>query len=200
MARSPLRVALTGGIASGKSTCLATLRALGVPAVDADVLARDAVAPGSEGLAAVVDAFGADALAPDGTLNRPAMAARVFADADARATLEAIIHPRVQAAIDDWFDALDGPVGVADIPLLFETGRAAAFDIVIVAACSPEQQLARLMARDGLSEADARARLSAQWSLADKTARADYVIETGGTLGQTTENTRDVWMNLQSRI
>ena len=139
--RSPaLRVALTGGIASGKSRCLAALRALGVPTIDADQLARAVVALGSDGLQRVVDRFGSAILRPDGELDREALGGIVFADTGARRDLEAIIHPAVQSAIDTWFADLDAPAGVADIPLLFETGRAPAFDVVLVAACTPEQQ------------------------------------------------------------
>ncbi len=189
----PRRVALTGGIASGKSRCLAALRALGVPTIDADQVARDVIAPGTPGLADVVARFGPAILGPDGALNREAMAGLVFRDAQARRDLEAIIHPAVYQAISEWFHTLDRNAGVADIPLLFETGREGDFDVVLVAACRPDQQLARLMARNGLSEADARARIAAQWPLADKVARADYVIDTSGTLEQTDANTKQAW-------
>jgi dephospho-CoA kinase len=187
------RVALTGGIATGKSRCLSVLRALGVPTIDADQLARDVVAPGTSGLHAIVDRFGGAVLAPDGTLNREALGALVFVDTLARHDLEAIVHPRVYAAITQWFAQLDASAGVADIPLLYETGREGDFDIVIVAACTPEQQIERLMSRSGLSADAARQRIAAQLPLADKVARADYVIDTSGTLEQTDANTRAVW-------
>lgn len=196
----PKRVALTGGIASGKSRCLSVLRELGVPTIDADQLARDVVAPGTAGLRAVVDRFGTTMLEQDGTLDRDALARVVFGDAEARRDLEAIIHPRVYAAITQWFAALDAPAGVADIPLLYESGRAADFDIVIVAACTPAQQLERLMSRNGLSEPAARARIAAQMPLADKVARADYVIDTSGTLDDTDTNTLRVWNAIESTI
>lgn len=187
--RRPLRVALTGGIATGKSQCLARCAARGVPTIDADVAARDAVRPGSPGLRAVVARFGADVLHPDGSLNREVLGARVFSDADARRDLEAIVHPSVYAAIGQWFESLAAPFGVADIPLLFETGREGDFDVVIVAACRPEQQLERLMARSGLTDAAARARIAAQWPIDAKVARADHVIDTSGTLADTEART-----------
>ncbi len=186
------RVALTGGIATGKSRCLAACAALGIPTIDADRLAREVVAPGTPGLHAVIDRFGRAVLNADGTLNREALGALVFADTRARHDLEGIIHPQVYAAIAQWFDTLDAPLGVADIPLLFETGHEQDFDVIIVAACRPEQQMQRLMERSGLSESDARARIAAQWPLADKVARAHHVIDTSGTLEDTDRRTRDV--------
>jgi dephospho-CoA kinase len=182
-----LRVALTGGIGTGKSYVARRLRALGVPVVDADVLAREAVAPGSPALRALAERFGPGVMNEDGTLRRQTLASIVFADAAARADLERIVHPVVVSAIDAFFAAQPPgtPFAVADIPLLFETGRERAFDAVVVAACPPETQVARVMARDGLTEADARGRLAAQLPIADKVARADYVIDTSGSYEQT---------------
>jgi dephospho-CoA kinase len=188
-----LRVALTGGIATGKSRCLSVLRTLGVPTIDADELARDVVAPGTDGLWAIARRFGQQILESNGNIKRDALGSIIFGDANARRDLEAIIHPRVYEAIRQWFGTLDAPAGVADIPLLYETGREGDFDVVIVAACTPDQQLERLMSRNGLSADAARQRIAAQWPLADKVARADYVIDTSGTLEQTDANTREVW-------
>ena len=175
-----LRVALTGGIATGKSYCLRHFAELGVPVVDADRLARDAVAPGSPGLSAVVQHFGPEVLLSDGTLDRAALGRIVFEDSRERAALEAIIHPEVYRRIREWF--VNRPsaarVAIADIPLLFETGHNHDFDAVIVAACRPEEQVRRVMARDGLSEHDAKARLAAQWPIEEKAKRADHVIWT----------------------
>jgi dephospho-CoA kinase len=181
------RIGLTGGIATGKSYVASRMREAGVPVVDADVLAREAVAPGSEGLAAVVARFGAGVLAADGGLDRRALAAVVFRDAAARRDLEAIVHPRVRAATDAFFAALPPatPVAVADIPLLFEAGRQRDFDEVVVVACDPRTQLDRVMARDGVAREDAERRLAAQWPIADKVARADHVIRTDGTFADT---------------
>ncbi|MFN8059437.1 MAG: dephospho-CoA kinase [Vicinamibacterales bacterium] len=183
----PRRVALTGGIASGKSTVARALRTAGVPVIDADVVAREAVARGTPGLQAVVDRFGPDVLDEEGALDRRAVADRVFADPTERLALEAIVHPRVRAAIDDWFEHLppDVDLAAAEIPLLFETGRERDFDAVVVVACEPEAQVARLMARNGLSEAEARQRLAAQWPLAEKLRRTPFVIRTDGTHAET---------------
>jgi dephospho-CoA kinase len=190
-----LRVALTGGIATGKSYCTAAFARLGVPVIDADLLAREAVAPGTRGLAAIASRFGAGALAPDGTLDRPALAKIVFSDSRARADLEAIVHPDVYLRIREWFANI--PAGtrlaIADIPLLFETGQQHEFDAVIVCACSPAEQVKRVMARNGLSDADARARIDAQLAIDDKAARADYVIWTDRGFVETDAQVRTVF-------
>jgi dephospho-CoA kinase len=190
-----LRVGLTGGIATGKSYCLARFAALGAAVVDADRLARDAVAPGSRALEAVTLRFGRAILLPDGSLDRAALGRIVFSDRAARADLEAIVHPEVYRGIGEWFASRlpATRLAVADIPLLFETGHSHDFDRVIVAACDPHQQLTRLMARDRLSETEARARLNAQWPIEEKVARADHVIRTGGTLADTDAQVRTVY-------
>ena len=181
------RVALTGGIATGKSYVTLRLLRAGVPVVDADVAARHAVAPGSPGLAAVVDRFGGDVLTADRRLDRAKLGALVFADPRARRDLEAIIHPLVRAQFEQFFDRLppDTPFAVADIPLLYETGREADFDVVVVVAATPDTQIARVMARDGLSREDAERRLAAQWPIDKKVALADEVIRTDGTFDET---------------
>jgi dephospho-CoA kinase len=177
-----LRVALTGGIATGKSYCLARFSGLGVPVVDADRLARDAVGPGTPGLRAVVERFGQAVVSADGALDRPALGRIVFGDPKARAALEEIIHPEVYRHIREWFANLPPGtrVAIADIPLVFETGHNHDFDAVIVAACDPEEQVRRVMARDNLSAAEARARLGAQWPIEEKVKRAHHVIWTDG--------------------
>ena len=186
-----VRVALTGGIATGKSTVLRLLQARRVPTIDADVLARHAVAPGSPGLQAIVERFGIAVLDPGGALDRSALAGVVFSDSQARRDLEQIVHPAVYAAIRDWLEELPQgtPLAVADIPLLYETGHQADFDRVVVVACPPDEQLRRVMARDGVSEAEARTRLDAQWPIAEKVARAHHVI---WTTGPRTETERQV--------
>lgn len=175
-----IRAALTGGIATGKSYCLRRFATLGAAVIDADVLAREALAPGSPGLAAVAGRFGSAVLLPDGSLDRQALGRIVFGDAKARATLESIVHPDVYRRIREWL--ANQPQGtklaVADIPLVFETGQAHEFDHVIVAACSREEQLQRIEARDGLSGTEARARVAAQWPLAEKVSRAWRVVWT----------------------
>jgi dephospho-CoA kinase len=175
-----LRVALTGGIATGKSYCLARFMSLGVPGIDADLLAREAVAPGTAGLAAVVARFGGGILAADSSLDRPALGRIVFADAKARAALEAILHPEVYRRIREWLANLPRAtrVAMADIPLVFETGHNHDFDQVVVAACDPEEQVRRVVMRDHLPAADARARLAAQWPIEEKVKRAHHVIWT----------------------
>ena len=189
------RVALTGGIATGKSHVRALFERLGVPAIDADVLAREAVAPGTPGLAAVTARFGDEMLDASGALDRKRLAAVVFADERARHDLEAIVHPFVRQAVDAWFASLDPsrhPLAIADIPLLYETGRDRDFDTVVVAACEPDTQLARVMARDRLDEEDARRRIKAQWPIADKAGRADHVIRTDGSFAETEAQVRHV--------
>ena len=194
-----LRVALTGGIATGKSYSLKCFETHGIPGVDADHLAREAVAVGTQGLAAVVRRFGAAVLSADGTLNRPALAAIVFSNDAARADLEAIIHPEVYRRIREWFVNLPHgtAVAIADIPLLFETGHEHDFDRVVVVACTPGEQVRRLVRRDGLSLEAARARLAAQWPIGEKVARADYVIRTDGTYEETAAQVASVAVALQ---
>ena len=186
--------ALTGGIATGKSYCAGKFASLGVPVIDADRLSRDAVAPGTAGLAAVVARFGTAVLRTDGALDRAALARIVFSDRLARADLEAIVHPDVYRRIREW--AVNLPphtrVAVADIPLLFETGHEHDFDRVIVCACEPEEQIRRLIARDRLTDAEARARLAAQWPIEDKVLRGDYVIRTDWGYGETDRQVRGV--------
>lgn len=185
-----MRVALTGGIATGKSVVARALREAGVATVDADALAREAVAPGSTGLAEVVALFGTGVVRADGTLDRAALAAVVFTDADARRDLERIVHPRVRRGIDTFFAARPpGTPALAEVPLAYETGWAWTFDLVVVVACRPETQRARLMARDGFSAADADRRLTAQWPITDKVRLADAVIVTEGDMASTLTQT-----------
>jgi dephospho-CoA kinase len=202
-----MRVALTGGIATGKSHCLRAFAALGVRTLDADVLARQAVEPGTAGLTAVVARFGPSVLRPDGALDRTALGRIVFADPAARRDLEAIVHPVVYAAIEDHaqrpaFDECEQASGsgfsLIDIPLLFETGREGDFDRVVVAACRDDQQLTRLMARDGLGEAEARARIATQIPVAQKASRADYVIDTSGAPADTDRQVIEVFERLRA--
>lgn len=190
-----LRVALTGGIATGKSYCLSRFASLGVPVIDADRLARDAVARGSRALDAVAARFGATILLPDGTLDRASLGRIVFNDRAARADLEAIVHPEVYRRIGEWFATLPPStrLAIADIPLLFETGQHHEFDRVIVTACSAAEQLRRLGTRDGLTEAEARARMDAQWPLEEKAARGDHVIRTDGTIADTDAQVKSVY-------
>jgi len=190
-------VALTGGIATGKSYCLARFADLGAPTIDADQLARQAIAPGTPGFDAVAARFGATVLRGDGGLDRDALGRLVFTDPAARRDLEAIVHPVVYDAISQWFARLSQAnaspaVALADIPLLYETGREGDFDKVIVARCEPDQQFARLMER-GLTEEDARRRIASQLPLPDKVSRADFVLDTSGDHADTNMQIADVW-------
>lgn len=186
---------MTGGIATGKSYCLKRFAALGVPVIDADILAREVVTPGSPALQMIQTRFGPSVIAPDGSLDRPVLASIVFSDRTARADLESIIHPEVYRRINEWFANQPArvPFAIADIPLLFETGHEHDFDAVIVVACEPFEQLRRLIERDGLPEEAARARLAAQWPIGEKVARADYVIRTDGTFAETEQQVREVF-------
>ena len=193
------RVALTGGIATGKTHARAQFEALGVPTIDADLLARKAVEPGTSGFTAVVERFGRDILDAEGGIDRRRLGAIVFADPSARRDLEAIVHPAVQQATADWFGALDPathPFAIADIPLLFEVGRERAFDTSIVVACDPETQVTRVIARDGLTEAEARQRLAAQMPIDEKVRRADVVIWTNGPTEETGRQVRQAYERL----
>ena len=196
-----LRVGLTGGVASGKSTVSAILAELGAVVVDADVLAREVVARGSDGLAEVVEAFGAVVLTPEGELDRPAVGAIVFADPGQRRRLEAVIHPRVRArAAEIEAAAPPGSVVVHDIPLLVETGQADGFDAVVVVDVPTELQVERMTAQRGLAEADARARIAAQAAREDRLAAATYVIDNAGTLDELRARVEEVYASLTGRL
>ena len=177
------KLALTGGIATGKSHARERFEELGIPTVDADEIARKLPRRHSEALEAIVRRFGPAILNRNGTLNRRALAAVVFANPDARHDLEAILHPAVYRAIQAWFEHLEllgrHRIGLADIPLLYETGRHAGFDKVIVTWCPEELQMTRMLDR-GMTEQEAQQRMAAQLPSAEKKARADYVIDTSG--------------------
>jgi dephospho-CoA kinase len=176
-----LRIGLTGGIGSGKSTVSALLAERGAVIIDADRIAREVVEPGTPGLAAVVAAFGPGVLSPDGSLDRPALAAIVFADPAARRELDAIVHPLVRARAAEFAAAAPaGSVVVNDVPLLVETGQAAAYDLVLVVEADLETRVARLVRR-GLAEEDARARIAAQATDEQRRAVADVVLDNRGT-------------------
>jgi dephospho-CoA kinase len=177
-----LRVGLTGGIASGKSSVSAILRELGAVVIDADALAREVVAKGTPGLAAVVEEFGPDLLTPEGELDRAAMGALVFGDESARKRLEAIVHPLVfERIVDLETHAPQGSLIVHDIPLLAESGRAGTFDAVVVVDAPREAQVERMVRDRGWSETDALARIAAQATPEDRRAIATYLIENTGT-------------------
>jgi dephospho-CoA kinase len=193
------RIGLTGGIATGKSCVRAKFEELGVPTIDADVLAREAVAPGTEGLAAVVKRFGAGVLDASGALDRRELAHIVFADAASRRDLEGIIHPFVRVRADTWFRGIDParhPIAIADIPLLYETGSDKLYELVIVTACAFDEQVRRIVARDHVTETEARQRLATQMPIEEKVRRADYVIRTDGSYEDTDRQIRGVLARL----
>lgn len=194
-----LKVALTGGIATGKSHVVVELQRLGVPCVDADQLAHGVMTPGGEATAAIAERFGPGVIGADGAVDRQALGAMVFADRAARRDLEAIVHPAVYRAVAvamRAFERLGGAAfAVADIPLLFETGRQGEFDRVIATVCTEAQQRQRLAER-GLSDVEIEQRLEAQWAAADKATRAHFVIDTGGSFDDTAAQVRDVVQRL----
>lgn len=197
-----LKVALTGGIGTGKSVVLARFAELGAAVVDADTLAHDVLRAGSAAATAVRRRFGDSVFGPDGEVDRPSLGALVFADDRARRDLEAIVHPEVYRAIRSWVDAREQAgtrVAIVEIPLLFETGHASDFSCVVVVACAEAEQVRRAVARSGLGEADVRRRMAAQWPLEEKTRRADYVIWTDGTIEETRQRTTAVWEALKVR-
>ena len=200
-----LRVGLTGGIGSGKSEVSRRLAAHGAVVIDADVAAREVVAPGSGGLAQIAAAFGHGVLGPDGALDRERLGAIVFRDPAARAALNAIVHPLVgewmraaeQAAVDA---ARDGLIIVHDVPLLAENRRSGDFDLVIVVDVPPELQLERLVSQRGMTPEQARARMAAQASREQRLAIADLVIDNSGSLADLDRRVADIWADLQRRI
>jgi dephospho-CoA kinase len=188
-----LRIGLTGGIGAGKSTVSATFAECGGIIVDGDVIAREVVEPGTEGLAKLVDEFGDDILLPDGALNRPALAAKAFVDDEQRAKLNGIVHPLVARRRVEIIEAVsDEAVVVEDIPLLVETGMAPMFPLVVVVHADTNTRVARLIKR-GMDEADARARIAAQASEEQRRAIADVLLDNSGSPGELVEKARDVW-------
>jgi dephospho-CoA kinase len=188
-----LRIGLTGGIGSGKSTVSALLAARGAVIVDADRIAREVVEPGTPGLARVVEEFGTGVLATDGSLDRAALAAVVFADPEARRLLDGIVHPLVRARAAELAGAAPpGAVVVNDVPLLVETGQASTYDLVLVVEADPATRVARLVQR-GLTAEDARARMAAQASDEQRRAVADVVLDNSGTPEQLAEQVDRFW-------
>ncbi|HEX6493447.1 MAG TPA: dephospho-CoA kinase [Candidatus Dormibacteraeota bacterium] len=189
-------IGLTGGIATGKSTVARLLAERGATIVDADVLAREVVEPGSPALAEIAAGFGDSVLTPDGALDRAALGAVVFADPAQRRRLEAITHPRIAALMGERIAAglaSEAPLVVADIPLLFEGDRVGLVEGVLLVDAPEEVQLRRLMLRDGIDAAAARARVAAQMPLEEKRRRATWVIDNSGTPAQTASRVAAWW-------
>lgn len=196
-------IGVTGGIASGKSTVTKIFRSLGAAVVSADELAREAVRPGSETLRKLVERFGRQILLEDGTLDRKALAARIFADPRQREDLNRITHPAVAALSMERLEQLAARgerLIVYEAPLLFEAGAERRVDAVLVVRIDPDLQLQRLMARDGIGEVEARARISSQMPQEEKVARADYMIDNSGFPEQTEAQVRDLFHRLNSSL
>ena len=196
-----LLVGLTGGIGSGKSTVARLLEKRGAVVFDADLLAREAVAPGTPGHAAVIERFGADVLAPGGELDREALASIVFADPSARRDLEQIIHPEVRRLFAEGSEAYRDTdrVVVFSAPLLVESGMHTAFEILVVVSAMVATQIERLMRQRGMSEASIRSRIDAQAPLEDKAAVADFIVDNEGTLDELESQVERLWNDLAAR-
>jgi dephospho-CoA kinase len=194
---------LTGGIASGKSTVAARWRSSRLPVIDADQLAREVVLPGTDGLREIIEAFGSSVLLPDGALDRKALARLAFSDPDARKKLERITHPRIrQKTVERAVElSREGePLACYEAALLVENDLTAHFRPLVVVACSEDVQLARVLARDNASAADALARIRAQKPLAEKVAVADYVIDTSGSLDDNARQSDEVLAAICARL
>lgn len=196
-----LLVGLTGGIGAGKSTVAAQLKERGAHVIDADQLAREAVAPGSDGLASLRDAFGPSILTSDGSLDRAALGQLVFKDEASRKTLESIVHPQVkrlsEAAIEQYRAAYPHGVVIYDIPLLVESKNSYDFDRVVVVSASPELRASRLVELRGMSPDEAGRRIAAQATEAERLAIATDVIDANGTLEETHKQVDSLWTELE---
>ena len=195
-----LRVGLTGGIGAGKSEVSARLAAQGAVVIDADAIAREVVEPGTEGLAEVVGAFGPEVLLPDGRLDRPRLGEIVFADPELRGKLNEIVHPRVGARMAE-LEREAGPASIVvhDVPLIAESGRTDAYDLVVVVDVPPRVQMDRLVRRRGMTREQAEARMAAQASREQRLAIADIVIDNSGSLTELDRQVGDLWSELRRR-
>lgn len=180
LSRKPLWIALTGGIASGKSAVAAAFSSLGVPIIDTDQLAREVVAPGQPALAAIVARFSSTVLAPDGSLDRRRLRERIFNHPEDKQALEAILHPAIRAAQHARSAELDGAYQLHVVPLLLETGSQSLYDRILVVDCTRQVQLARLLQRDDISQELAERMLNAQASREQRLSIADDVLENNG--------------------
>jgi dephospho-CoA kinase len=198
-----LKIAITGGVGTGKSTVARMFAELGAEVLDADQIARDVVAVGAPAWEELRRLYGPDYFNENGELNRSKLAQLVFADPEERRRLDGIIHPRVEAELKARVAELarrGAALVLVEVPLLFETGREAAFDRVIVVAAPEADQVRRLRARDHRGEAEIRGILAAQWRLADKVARGDYVVDNGGELSFTEQQVKNIWGELKNQL
>ncbi len=195
-----LKIGLTGGIGAGKSEVSGLLASYGAVLVDADLIAREVVAPGTEGLKAVVAEFGPQVLRADGSLDRPALGALVFSDPERLRALNAIVHPLVRARSAELEEAAaPDAVVVHDVPLLAENGLAPLYDLVVVVDAPDEVRLDRLVRLRGMAEAEAKARMAAQATREARLAVADLVIDNGGPLEELAPRVREIWDELAAR-
>ncbi|MET9069187.1 dephospho-CoA kinase [Streptosporangium sandarakinum] len=195
-----LKVGLTGGIGSGKSEVSRRLAALGAVVIDADRIAREVVEPGTEGLARVVEAFGAGILRADGTLDRPKLGSIVFSDPEKLAVLNGIVHPLVGARVAELQDRADADaIVVYDVPLLAENGLAPMYDVVVVVDAADDVRIARLVELRGMARQDAEARIAAQASREDRLKVADIVVPNEGSLEELAARVEEVWAELTTR-
>jgi dephospho-CoA kinase len=195
-----LRVGLTGGIGTGKSEVSARLAEQGAVVIDADAIAREVVEPGTEGLAEVVKAFGPELLLPDGRLDRPRLGEIVFADPELLGKLNAIVHPRVGARMAELErEAGSGSIVVLDVPLIAESGRTDAYDLVVVVDAPPRVQVDRLVRRRGMTREQAKARMAAQASREQRLAIADIVIDNSSSLAELDRQVGDLWAELRRK-
>lgn len=196
------KVGLTGGIASGKSTVSGMFRDLGVPVIDADLIAREVVAPGSRALGAIVDAFGEEILTEEKGLNRAALGEIVFSDPAKKKVLEGILHPEIIAEQDRRLRDLERegrtPVAVVDAAVMIESGSWKRFDSLVVVDCDESQQIGRLRLRNGMNEEEAVMRVNAQMPLSEKVKYADHVIDNRGSIDDTRKQVEEL-MKLLSR-
>ncbi|MBX3281196.1 MAG: dephospho-CoA kinase [Acidobacteria bacterium] len=199
-----LTVGLTGSIATGKSFVTEYLRELGAEVIDADQASRKVVEKGTPGLASVVEEFGSEVLAPDGTLDRKKLGAIVFADEKKRLKLNSIIHPLIIELQDEWLSSVErkdkDAIAVVDAALMIESGGYKRFDKLIVVYCEPAIQLARLTARDNLSENEAKRRIDAQMPQDEKRKFANYVVDTSNGFEDTKRQTREIFASLKEAL
>lgn len=198
-----LKIALTGGAGSGKSTVAKMFADLGAVVLDADEVAREAVAPGQPAWEALRREFGPQFFHEDGTLDRGRLARRVFGDPEALARLNAIVHPRVARELKARLAALAGEgvrLVMVEVPLLFEAGMEKNYDAVIVVDCPPAEQKARLRERDDRGEGEITGLLAAQMPLSEKSKKADFVVDNSGSLEATRTQVQDIWTTLQNQL